>query len=342
MTTSSTSSLLPATSTTSNLPLATSTTTNLPPATSTTSTLPPATSFTSQLPPATSTTSNLPTATSLTSQLPSATSLTSHLPSETSLTSHLLPSISTASACNINEADLFVVSVIGGENLLIEAEIEELDDVTMNKDAEGNVNLEPVKINTPRPKTKKDASSRKMFVVRASTMRLGATKAHNLYSKMKGGTQPSLYLHNETPEGTTYWEPNVDEPYLPLERKCFDMIEECVEFYSVYAEKGETKKDASSREMFIVRASTMRLGATKAHNLYSKIKGGTQYVHGTSDDFKNHIRDVNAFIGESDAQMLINKMENRKNFVPNFTFQYLVENSELVAMFWADEVAKCN
>nr|GEW81537.1 hypothetical protein [Tanacetum cinerariifolium] len=70
--------------------------------------------------------------------------------------------------------------------------------------------------------------------------------------------------------------------------------------------------------------------------------GGTQYVHVTSNDFKNHIRDVNAFIRESDAQMLINKMENRKNFVSNFTFHYLVKNSELVAMFWADEVAKCN
>ncbi|GJT81009.1 C2 calcium-dependent membrane-targeting protein [Tanacetum coccineum] len=72
------------------------------------------------------------------------------------------------------------------------------------------------------------------------------------------------------------------------------------------------------------------------------MKGGEQYVHGMSDDFKNHIRDVNAFIGESDAQMLITKMENRKKFVPNFTFQYKVENSELVAMFWADEVDKCN
>ncbi|GJW02674.1 regulation of nuclear pre-mRNA domain-containing protein 1B [Tanacetum coccineum] len=29
-------------------------------------------------------------------------------------------------------------------------------------------------------------------------------------------------------------------------------------------------------------------------------------------------------------------------YVPNFTFQYRVENSELVSMFWADEVAKCN
>ncbi|GJY05640.1 FAR1-related sequence 5-like protein [Tanacetum coccineum] len=366
MTTSSTSSLLPA-----NTP-----TTNLPPATTT------------KLPPATFTTTNLPPATSTTSHFPPATSSTSHLPSSTA----------TARACNINEADLFVVPVVGEENLLIEAEIEELDDVTMNEDVEANVILEPVKINTPRP---------------------------------------SLYLHNETPGGTTYWEPNVDEPYLPLEGKRFDTIEECVEFYSVYAEKGgfEVKKSAQKKtksgmvrskyvmcnregvpkeinintldpqnndkqvrntryritgcmarikvdldhvsgkyeitkfvakhnhqllpkeykhltkkqrkmpqaeKLFVVRASTMRLGATKAHNLYSKMKGGTQYVHGTSDDFKNHIRDVNAFIGESDAQMLINKMENRKKFVPNFTFHYLVENSELVAMFWADEVAKCN
>nr|GEW89138.1 hypothetical protein [Tanacetum cinerariifolium] len=265
-------SLLPATSTTSNLPSVTSTTTNLPLGTSTTSNLPPATSFTSQLPLETSATSNLPSATSLTSQLPSATSLTSHLPPATSLT---------------------------------KAEIEELDDVTMNEEVEGNVNLELV------------------------------------------------------PGGTTYWEPNVDEPYLLLEGKRFDTIEKCAEFYSVYAEKGgfevkkwaqkktksglvKSKKMPQAKKMFIVRASTMRLGATKAHNLYSKMKGGTQYVHGTSDEFKNHIRDVNAFLGESDAQMLINKMENRKNFVPNFTFQYLVENSELVAMFWADEVAKCN
>nr|GEU97576.1 hypothetical protein [Tanacetum cinerariifolium] len=72
------------------------------------------------------------------------------------------------------------------------------------------------------------------------------------------------------------------------------------------------------------------------------MKWGAQYVHGTSDDFKTHIKDVNAFIGESDAQMLINKIGNRKKFVPNFTFQYKVVNSELVAMFWADEVAKCN
>nr|GEZ13896.1 hypothetical protein [Tanacetum cinerariifolium] len=91
-----------------------------------------------------------------------------------------------------------------------------------------------------------------------------------------------------------------------------------------------------------LKTSTLKLGATRAHNLYYRMKEGAQYVHGTSDDFKNHIRDVNAFIGESDTQMLINKMENKKKFMLNFTFHYKVENKELVAMFWADEVAKCN
>ncbi|GJX01497.1 hypothetical protein Tco_0185410 [Tanacetum coccineum] len=187
-----------------------------------------------------------------------------------------------------------LVLVVGEENLLIESEIEELDDVTMNEDVEANVILEPVKINTPRP---------------------------------------TLYLHNQTLGGTTYWEPNVDKPYLPLEGKRFDTIKECVEFYSVYVEKGgfevkksvqkktksgmvksklygytnkviwimfrgkyditkfvaknnhsnciqkrysinnETKKEPlSEKKWFVVRASTMRLGVTKAHNLYFKMK----------------------------------------------------------------------
>ncbi|GJR21548.1 hypothetical protein Tco_0970075 [Tanacetum coccineum] len=93
-------------------------------------------------------------------------------------------------------------------------------------------------------------------------------------------------------------------------------------------------------KMFVAKAVTNKIGATRAHNLLSSMKGGYEYVHGTTDDFKNHQRDVNVFIGESDAQIFINKMENRKMYVPNFTFQYKVENNELVAMFWADEVAK--
>nr|GEX06126.1 hypothetical protein [Tanacetum cinerariifolium] len=102
------------------------------------------------------------------------------------------------------------------------------------------------------------------------------------------------------------------------------------------------RKMNQSEKMFVVKAATNKIGATRAHKLLCSMKGGYEYVHGTTDDFNNHQRDANVFIGESDEQMLINKIKNRKMFVPNFTFQYRVENSELVAMFWADEFAKCN
>ncbi|GJY35012.1 FAR1-related sequence 5-like protein [Tanacetum coccineum] len=57
-------------------------------------------------------------------------------------------------------------------------------------------------------------------------------------------------------------------------------------------------------KMFVVKAATNKICATRAHNLLSSMKGGYEYVHGTTDDFKNHQRDVNVFIGESDAQIL--------------------------------------
>ncbi|GKE01581.1 FAR1-related sequence 5-like protein [Tanacetum coccineum] len=73
-----------------------------------------------------------------------------------------------------------------------------------------------------------------------------------------------------------------------------------------------TKKQRKMNQlekMFVVKAATNKIGATRAHNLLCSMKGGYEYVHGTTDDFKNHQRDVNVFIGESDTQMLINKME---------------------------------
>ncbi|GJV49441.1 FAR1-related sequence 5-like protein [Tanacetum coccineum] len=96
------------------------------------------------------------------------------------------------------------------------------------------------------------------------------------------------------------------------------------------------RKMNQSEKIFVVKAATNKIGATRAHNLYCSIKGGYEYVHETSDDFKNHQSDVNQFIGESNAQMLINKMENRKNYVPNFTFQYKIS---LVVPFESYEIS---
>ncbi|GJW68131.1 ribonuclease H-like domain-containing protein [Tanacetum coccineum] len=62
----------------------------------------------------------------------------------------------------------------------------------------------------------------------------------------------------------------------------------------------------------------------------------------TTVDFKNFFRSVNCYIGDSNAQMLIHKMGKRKKHVSNFSFDYLVENAKLTAIFWADEVSKYN
>nr|GEW67521.1 hypothetical protein [Tanacetum cinerariifolium] len=112
----------------------------------------------------------------------------------------------------------------------------------------------------------------------------------------------------------------------------------------------EEFKHLSKREMhltyleeaFIVKAASVNICATRAHHLLTGIKGSYLLVHGTTVDFKNFFRSVNCYIGDSDAQMLIHKMENRKKHMSDFSFGYLVENAELSGIFWADEVSKYN
>ncbi|GJT69287.1 FAR1-related sequence 5-like protein [Tanacetum coccineum] len=96
------------------------------------------------------------------------------------------------------------------------------------------------------------------------------------------------------------------------------------------------------KQAFIVKVASVNIGATRAHHLLTGIKGSYLLVHSTTIDFKNLFRSVDGYIGDSDAQMLIHKMENRKKHVYDFLFDYLVENAELTAIFWADEVSKYN
>ncbi|GJX88391.1 FAR1-related sequence 5-like protein [Tanacetum coccineum] len=95
-------------------------------------------------------------------------------------------------------------------------------------------------------------------------------------------------------------------------------------------------------QAFIVKAANVNIGATRDHHLLTGINGSYLLVHGTTVDFKNFFRSVNCYIVDSDAHMLIHKIENRKKHVSDFLFDYLVENAELSGIFWADEVSKYN
>nr|GEX73793.1 hypothetical protein [Tanacetum cinerariifolium] len=110
-----------------------------------------------------------------------------------------------------------------------------------------------------------------------------------------------------------------------------------------YKHLSKTYKQLTYMEqVFIVKATSVNIGTTRAHHLLTGIKGSYFIVHGTTVDLKNNFRSVKCYIGDGDAQMLIHKMENRKKHVYDFSFYYLGENAELSAIFWPDEVSKYN
>ncbi|GJS19499.1 FAR1-related sequence 5-like protein [Tanacetum coccineum] len=66
-------------------------------------------------------------------------------------------------------------------------------------------------------------------------------------------------------------------------------------------------------------------------------------IRRTSTDYCNFKRCVNSFIGDRDAQMLVDKICKRKLHVPEFCFEYhILPSKELVRLLWADETMKCN
>nr|GFA63251.1 hypothetical protein [Tanacetum cinerariifolium] len=68
---------------------------------------------------------------------------------------------------------------------------------------------------------------------------------------------------------------------------------------------------------------------TLAHRLKVALMGGYDKVCGTPDDYRNFKRAVNLFIGDRDAQMIVDKMINRQLHVPEFSFEHHVLHDEL-------------
>ncbi|GJV86492.1 hypothetical protein Tco_1530430, partial [Tanacetum coccineum] len=156
----------------------------------------------------------------------------------------------------------------------------------------------------------------------------------------------------DTPGETVYYILKVYADVLLVKGNVYDLVDDCVVAYIKYAAEAgfvvrrsythtrkfvlnvfdtihnhelerEEYKHLSKTERqlnymeqaFIVKAASVKIGATRGHHLLT---------------------------GDSDAQMLIHKMENRKKHVSDFSFDYLVENAKLTAIFWVDEVSKCN
>ncbi|GJY50069.1 FAR1-related sequence 5-like protein [Tanacetum coccineum] len=191
----------------------------------------------------------------------------------------------------LNEADM----VVDDENNLVDTEIQEVDGLIVNIDEEENLIASTVRHREDREGVPKDINM-KTLDLENSDKQVRNTRHHIMGCKarIKVDLHPVSGKYEITKFVSKHNHQMIPKHYKHLTKK--------------------QRKMTQAEKMFVVKASTMKLGATRAHNLYSSMKGGAQYVHGMSDDFKNHIRDVNAFIGESDAKMLINKMESRKKY----------------------------
>ncbi|XP_076914823.1 protein FAR1-RELATED SEQUENCE 5-like [Bidens hawaiensis] len=89
--------------------------------------------------------------------------------------------------------------------------------------------------------------------------------------------------------------------------------------------------------------STLNLGPVRSFNILRTIYGGFDDVGVTAADCKNYKRNINCDIGEFDAEMIVQRLLNKKEYFHDFSFDYTVDESGcLTGLFWADELCKKN
>ncbi|CAI9294215.1 unnamed protein product [Lactuca saligna] len=131
----------------------------------------------------------------------------------------------------------------------------------------------------------------------------------------------------DSPGGKTkLWKPIVPKEFMPDVDATYQSLEEAVEMYKLYADKagfGVRSADTSDPEGSgrNKRNSNFKITDCKALIKFERRKMGN-------------------IIGDKDAQLVVDKMNMRKDELHNYTFEYKCVDSVLNAMFWADETNK--
>ncbi|XP_076925741.1 protein FAR1-RELATED SEQUENCE 5-like [Bidens hawaiensis] len=97
------------------------------------------------------------------------------------------------------------------------------------------------------------------------------------------------------------------------------------------------------QEDILYELSILNLGPVKEFNILRTKYGGFEEVGASKDDCKNFKQRLNCFIGEFDAEMVVQRLSGKKRCNDEFSFAYTVnDNGELTRLFWADEISKKN
>lgn len=89
---------------------------------------------------------------------------------------------------------------------------------------------------------------------------------------------------------------------------------------------------------FVFDANLINIGPTRAFTIFKAMCGSYCNIGATAVDFKNWARDIKAFIGKHDADMIIQKFKDKNETSDNsFAYEYQTDASgHLTRIFWAD------
>ncbi|GJT54829.1 FAR1-related sequence 5-like protein isoform X1 [Tanacetum coccineum] len=99
--------------------------------------------------------------------------------------------------------------------------------------------------------------------------------------------------------------------------------------------------DITDENKYVV--SNNNIGQMKAFKMMKELFGGFDEVGATSVECKNFRRGINLFIGEYDAEMVVELLMNKQEYINGFSCDYFTnDDGNIFGLFWADEVAKHN
>ncbi|KAL9664284.1 hypothetical protein QQ045_019683 [Rhodiola kirilowii] len=100
------------------------------------------------------------------------------------------------------------------------------------------------------------------------------------------------------------------------------------------------RKMKTEHKRFVFGCGKANLGSVRSYKLSKHPVGG--YVGAQKNDFHNFHRDVVAFIGLDDAQLVLNNLVKKKEMCSSFFYEYSVDKGALSGIFWADSICQLN
>ena len=110
---------------------------------------------------------------------------------------------------------------------------------------------------------------------------------------------------------------------------------------TMHMSKSKRKLDYFDKSV-ICDLTKNNIGPAKAHAIITSFKGGFEVQGPKYTDYKNWTRDLKCYVGDSDAQSLVDLMIDRKENVSNFSFYHFCKDSFLYGCLWVDDIGKKN